>query len=236
MILSIRDVSVKYGKKQVLDHITCMVGQGVTGLLGDNGSGKSTLLRMITGVEKPTEGSIYLDELAPGCKEFRNILGYLPQDNPMYNLYSGWDYLKYVSCLKGIASKETDERIEDYLVRLNLWNDRKKKISQYSGGMRHRLGIIQAMLNSPKLLVLDEPTTGLDFSEKRSFYHMVETEFSDSIVILCTHDFDDVECLCRHIIMLKEGKILSDCDYEYRGQSLRECYEDGMFEFKTDQI
>ena len=192
MELKIKDLTKQYANKKAINHITCTL-TGITGLLGANGAGKSTLMRMICGVMKPTEGTIRLGQYDVTDKGYRNMLGYLPQDFGYYPEFTGMEFLMYVASLKGLDREKAKMRSRDLLQKVNLEGDAKMKIKIYSGGMKRRLGIAQVLLNKPKLIVLDEPTAGLDPKERVRFRHIFEELGKDNIVLLSTHIVSDIE-------------------------------------------
>lgn len=160
MELKIENLTKQYANKTAINHVTCTLKPGITGLLGANGAGKSTLMRMICGVMKPTKGKITLGEYDVTDKNYRNILGYLPQDFGYYPDFTGMEFLLYVAALKGLDKETAKKRSQKLLEQVNLEKDAKRKIKTYSGGMKRRLGIAQVLLNEPRLIVLDEILAG----------------------------------------------------------------------------
>lgn len=208
MHLEIKDVTKKYDKV-VLENINCTLENGVYGLLGPNGAGKSSLIRLLCHLEEPTSGKILLDGVPIGevGARYRSILGYVPQKVGYYPDYTAKDFLNYISILKGIPQTEAKIRIDEVLSQVNLSDTGMLKIKNFSGGMKQRLSIAQAVLNNPKILILDEPTVGLDLEERMKFKQFI-SEYSDNrIVILVTHIVSDIEDIGNEIIILKEGKI-----------------------------
>lgn len=195
MKLSVSNLSKNFINKKAVDQFSYDFENGIYGLLGPNGSGKSTLMRMLCDILKPTEGSITLD----GVKthdlddEFRNILGYLPQDFGYYPQFTAYDFLMYFAALKGYNNKEAKTKVEEVLQMVSLEDVKKHKIKTFSGGMKQRLGIAQALLNDPKILIVDEPTAGLDPKERNKFKNILARCAKDKIVILSTHIVSDVE-------------------------------------------
>lgn len=208
MELKISRVTKQFLEKIAVDRVSLSMKPGVYGLLGANGAGKTTLLRMICGVLTPDSGEISLDRFSVKEEEYRNCLGYLPQKFGYYPNFTAWDFLMYMAALKGIPRNRAKVRIEELLEAVNLKGSEKKKITAFSGGMKQRLGIAQALLNNPKLLVLDEPTAGLDPKERVKFRNMISRLGKERIVILSTHIVSDVEYIADEILLMKEGSIL----------------------------
>lgn len=208
MELKISRVTKQFLEKIAVDRVSLSMKSGVYGLLGANGAGKTTLLRMICGVLTPDSGEISLDRFSVREEEYRNCLGYLPQKFGYYPNFTAWDFLMYMAALKGIPRNRAKVRIEELLEAVNLKGLEKKKIAAFSGGMKQRLGIAQALLNNPKLLVLDEPTAGLDPKERVKFRNMISRLGKERIVILSTHIVSDVEYIADEILLMKEGSIL----------------------------
>lgn len=209
-MLTVNNVSKSYGKFSVLKDINIEFKNGVYGLLAPNGAGKTTLIKMLATLLFPDEGEILydgIDILAMG-DEYRDILGYLPQEFGYYKNYSPRRFLHYLSALKGIDKKRSKERIEELLKLVGLENVGDKKMRKFSGGMIQRVGIAQAMLNNPKILILDEPTAGLDPKERVRFRNLLAELSRERIVILSTHIVSDIESIANEIIMIKEGRIL----------------------------
>lgn len=208
MKLSVSNLSKTFTNKKAVDQFSYDFENGIYGLLGPNGSGKSTLMRMLCDILKPTDGSITLD----GVKthdlddEFRNILGYLPQDFGYYPQFTAYDFLMYFAALKGYNNKEAKSKVEEVLQMVSLEDVKKHKIKTFSGGMKQRLGIAQALLNDPKILIVDEPTAGLDPKERNKFKNILARCAKDKIVILSTHIVSDVENIANKIIIMKDGK------------------------------
>lgn len=210
MELNIDRVTKQYGPKIAVDRISLTLTPGVTGLLGANGAGKTTLMRMLCGILRPTSGSISLDGLDVSTEGYRAVLGYLPQDFGYYPSFSALDFLLYLGALKGMERKQAKERSLELLEVVGLGEVARKKIRTYSGGMKQRLGIAQALLNRPKLLILDEPTAGLDPKERVRFRTLIEEQGKESIVLLSTHIVSDVEHIAGRILMVKDGQLIYD--------------------------
>ncbi len=201
-------VTKQYQNKIAVDRVSLTLKPGVYGLLGANGAGKTTLMRMICGILKPTGGTITFDGKDVSEEGYRALLGYLPQDFGYYPEFTGMDFLLYLAALKGMGKLRARQRAEELLRLVSLGEDGKKKIKTYSGGMRQRLGIAQALLNHPRLLVLDEPTAGLDPRERVRFRSLIEELGQDSVVLLSTHIVSDLEHIADHILMMKDGQLI----------------------------
>lgn len=198
----------QYKNKLAVDRVSLTFNEGVYGLLGANGAGKTTLMRMLCGILTPNEGSVTFDGIDVSTEEYRNALGYLPQDFGYYPNFTGLDFLVYLATLKGIPKKRAVHRAKELISYVSLEEVSKKKIKTYSGGMKQRLGIAQALLNEPKILILDEPTAGLDPKERVRFRKLLENLGKDSIVILSTHIVSDVEKIADYILLMKDGQIV----------------------------
>lgn len=211
MVLTIERLTKQYGSKIAVDRLDGEFGNGVYGLLGANGAGKTTLMRMICGILTPTSGEIKLDgvnNLDMG-EEFREQLGYLPQDFGYYPEFKAKEFMLYIAALKGLPSANAKRRADELLEMVGLKEVANKKIKTFSGGMKQRLGIAQAMINDPKILVLDEPTAGLDPKERVRFRNLISDIASDRLVILSTHIVSDVEYIADEILMMKNGAFIA---------------------------
>lgn len=214
----------QYKNKIAVDRISFRFKEGVYGLLGANGAGKTTFMRMLCGILTPTGGAVSFDGIPAETEEYRACLGYLPQDFGYYPNFTGWDFLMYMAALKGISKKQAIRRTKELLELVSLTEMAKKKIKTYSGGMKQRLGIAQALLNDPKILILDEPTAGLDPKERVRFRNLIEETGKDSIVILSTHIVSDVEHIADTILMMKDGRMIFQGAREEITEDLEELY------------
>ena len=179
-----------------------------TALIGANGAGKTTLMRMICDIQNPTSGQIKYNgtDIKELGEDYRQVLGYLPQDFGYYPDFTAYDFLMYIAALKGLSKEKAEMRVNELLQIVNLENEKKQKVKTFSGGMKQRLGIAQAMLNNPKILILDEPTAGLDPKERVKFRNLISSFSQDKIVILSTHIVSDIEFIADEIIVMKAGK------------------------------
>lgn len=200
-----------YGDKIAVDHLNATFENGVYGLLGANGAGKTTLMRMICGILSTTSGAIQYDEqdITSMGEEYRELLGYLPQDFGYYPEFEAKEFMLYIATLKGIPPMMARRRTKELLELVGLSQVARKKIKTFSGGMKQRLGIAQAMLNDPKILVLDEPTAGLDPKERVRFRNLISDVASERIVILSTHIVSDVEYIADQIMLMRGGCIVA---------------------------
>lgn len=226
MELKIENLTKQYGNKMAIQNVSCTLKPGVVGLLGAIGAGKSTLMRMICGVMKPTSGTVRLEKYDVTDMGYRNLLGYLPQDFGYYPDFTGMEFLLYVAALKGLDKKTAKERSENLLEQVNLEKDAKRKVKTYSGGMKRRLGIAQTLLNDSKLIVLDEPTAGLDPKERVRFRHIFEQLGKDNIVLLSTHIVSDIEKCADRILVIKDGQKVFDGTEQETGKDLESFYLD----------
>ncbi|MCM1106868.1 MAG: ABC transporter ATP-binding protein [Blautia sp.] len=210
MELKIDRLTKQYKNKIAVDRLSYSFGPGIYGLLGANGAGKTTLMRMICGILTPTGGTITLDKTDVVSEAYRDRLGYLPQDFGYYPNFTGRDFLMYMAALKGIGKKAAKERVESLLTLVAMEDAADKKMKTYSGGMKQRIGIAQALLNEPDLLILDEPTAGLDPKERVRFRNLIAELGKGSIVLLSTHIVSDVDKIADRILMMKEGQLVFD--------------------------
>ena len=208
MELQFKDVTKDYGDIHAVNHVTYHMKKGVYGLLGVNGAGKTTLMRMLCTAINPTDGVILWDgkDIFSLGASYRSILGYLPQNYGFYPDLSVYDYMMYIASIKGLRSMTAKKRTIKLLEQVGLSEKSKNKMRTLSGGMLRRVGIAQAMLNNPKILVLDEPTAGLDPNERIRFRNLISELSEDRLVLLSTHIVSDVEYIANEIILMKEGK------------------------------
>ncbi|HEY0372686.1 MAG TPA: ABC transporter ATP-binding protein [Thermoanaerobaculia bacterium] len=210
-MLELRDVSHVYPNgTRALDHVSLSIARGMYGLLGPNGAGKSTLMRAIATLQTATEGSIHFGaiDVIREPEKLRRTLGYLPQDFGVYPRVSAYEMLDHMAVLKGVASP-ADRRttVETLLQQVNLWTVRKKNLSGFSGGMRQRFGIAQALIGNPELIIVDEPTAGLDPEERNRFLNLLAEIGENVVVILSTHIVEDVSDLCHRMAVLADGRV-----------------------------
>lgn len=216
MKLEIKNISKRYRKKTVLSDVNQSFERGIYGLLGPNGAGKTTLLNIIATVLPPSKGEVFCDgkNVYDIVQEYHSAVGYLPQKMGFYSHFTGYDFMKYIYHLKGGKAGDT-EQIDELLKRVNLYSVKDNRISTYSGGMKQRLGIAQAFLGKPSVLLLDEPTVGLDLEERAEFKNMVRQTGENSIVLLSTHIVSDIEEIADYILVMNEGKVLQNYDKNY---------------------
>lgn len=202
--------SYNHNKTYAVNHFSMTFTSGVYGLLGPNGAGKSTLMNMITDNLKADEGNISfcgIDIHKLGAN-YRNVLGYMPQQQNLYDDFTGEQFLWYMASLKGLKKKEAKEKIKELLAIVNLESDAYKKLKSYSGGMKQRILIAQALLNNPQILIMDEPTAGLDPKERIRIRNFISEISKDKIVLLATHVVSDVEYIAKEILMMKQGEMI----------------------------
>ena len=210
MELSLDRLTKHYGSKIAVDQVSAVLKPGVYGLLGANGAGKTTLMRMLCAILESTSGEVCFngkDVISMGA-DYRNVLGYLPQDFGYYPGYTAMEFLMYISALKGIPKKIARKRAEELLEEVGLSHVADKKVKTFSGGMKQRVGIAQALLNHPDILILDEPTAGLNPKERVRFRNLLSDYAGDRIVILSTHIVSDIEAIADEVLLMKKGKFV----------------------------
>ena len=225
-MLNIKNLRKIYkGSTKGIQDLTLTIESGdICAFIGANGAGKTTLMRMACGILEPTSGSVLYDDIPVSEEEYRDVLGYLPQDFGYYPEFSGMDFLMYFSALKGLSKRDGKARSEELLEMIGLSDVGKKKIKTYSGGMKQRLGIAQALINRPEVLILDEPTAGLDPKERVKFRNLIKDLGEKSIVFLSTHIVSDVECIADEILMMKSGQIIWKGSWDDNEGTLEDFY------------
>lgn len=210
MELSVHDLTKCYGHKRAVDHLSLTLSAGIYGLLGANGSGKTTLMRQLCALQRPTDGSITWDgrDIRAMGEDYRKLVGYLPQDYCCYPDFTAMDFMGYIGTLKGLNEKQLQQRSMELLTAVGLENVARRKTRTFSGGMKQRLGIAQALLGNPRILILDEPTTGLDPKERVRFRNLLREFSGNRIIILSTHIVSDVQRIADKIIIMRTGRLL----------------------------
>ncbi|WP_304943359.1 ATP-binding cassette domain-containing protein [Vallitalea guaymasensis] len=217
MELKIEGITKNYKNNTALDNFYCQLNSGIYGLVGPNGAGKTTLLRILATIIKPTKGRILIDgeDITLNEEDYRSIIGYLPQKLGFYRDYTVTRFLTYISNLKGVDKNLSRDKINNLLRLLNLSEYKDKKIKTLSEGIKQRIGIAQALLNNPSILIFDEPTLNLDPKERINFKNLISRLSSDKIIIISTHIISDIEYLSKEIILIKNGKkIIQDTPME----------------------
>ena len=223
--LKLINVQKNFKDKEAVKSVNYSFTNGVYGLLGENGAGKTTLMRLVCGVLKPTSGKICCDEIeiASLGAGYRNLLGYLPQDFGYYGDFTAERFLRYMAALKALPQEFAESRIDELLDMVELKSVKKKKLKTFSGGMIRRIGIAQALLNDPQILILDEPTAGLDPKERVRFRNVISSLGKNRIVILSTHIVTDVDYIADHILIMKEGRIIKEGTEQEVGDQVEGC-------------
>lgn len=230
-MLELCNISKKYKEKIALNDVSLKLDNGIYGLLGPNGAGKSTLMNIITGNLEPTEGTIKWEgtEVKELGSNYRSLLGYAPQQQGMYETFSGRRFLSYIATLKGISKSSMEDEINRVLLYVNMVEKSNQKIGTYSGGMKQRILIAQAIIGNPKLVILDEPTAGLDPKERVRIRERIAELSKDKIILVSTHVVSDIESIAKKIILIKTGKIIDYanvnglCD-KYNATNLEDVY------------
>jgi ABC-type multidrug transport system ATPase subunit len=212
MELTIDHLSKRYGRDFALRELSLRCEPGMLGLVGPNGAGKTSLMRMIATLLEPTEGTIRWNgqDIRTHGEALRQVLGYLPQDFGVYPEFTGRQFLRYLAAMKGLSSDRIHRRVDEVLEMVNLEQVADRKLPTYSGGMKQRIGIAQALLNDPELLIVDEPTAGLDPAERVRLRTLLASMTRNRIIILSTHIISDVEAVASRLLIVQEGRVLSD--------------------------
>ena len=210
MELCINNLTKQFKDKLAVDHVSLTITPGVWGLLGANGAGKTTLMRMAAGLLLPTEGTVTYDGVPIDVlgKSYRDIFGYLPQEFGYTPGFTAEDFMLYIASVKGLDPRYARRRTRELMKLVSLEGDMKRKIRTFSGGMKRRLGIAQALLNDPKILIMDEPTAGLDPKERAYFRNVIAEMAQDKIIIISTHIVSDIEYISDQVILMKKGRFI----------------------------
>lgn len=231
MELKIEGLTKKYGEKIALQDFSYTFSSGIYGILGANGAGKSTLMNLITDNVKRNGGKILWDgkEILELGKKFRSVIGYMPQQQGMYGEYSAVGFLRYIASIKEIPHKEANEQIKQLLEVVSLENTAHKKLGGFSGGMRQRVLLAQALLGNPQILILDEPTAGLDPKERLRIRNYISDLAENRIVFLTTHIVSDIESIAGEVLLMKNGRLIThgspaDLIAEVNGNNLEDVY------------
>jgi ABC-type multidrug transport system ATPase subunit len=212
MDLVIENLGKSYGRRWGVRHVSLRCGPGLVGLVGPNGAGKTTLMRMLATLTEPSEGTIQWNGQDTHTRgdTLRQALGYLPQEFGVYREFSGSQFLRYLAAMKGLPNDLAERRVEETLEQVNLQQVADRKLTTYSGGMKQRIGIAQALLNDPDLLIVDEPTAGLDPAERAHFRTLLASLTSSRLILLSTHIISDVEAVASRLVIMRAGQVLAD--------------------------
>ena len=224
MKLSVDRLSKQYKNKIAVDRVSFTLSEGVTGLLGANGAGKTTLMRMMTGILAPTSGEITADGIAVQTEEYRSLLGYLPQDFGYYPEFTAKEFIQYIAALKGLEKRHAKRKTDELLEIVGLSEVANKKIKTFSGGMKQRVGIAQAIVNDPKILILDEPTAGLDPKERVRFRNLIAEIGKNTIVLFSTHIVSDIDSIAKSLLMMRDGQIIYEGAWDKEQGDLEKFY------------
>jgi ABC-type multidrug transport system ATPase subunit len=199
----------RFGKKEAVSDLSFALPVGVYGLLGDNGAGKSTLMRILAAVDRQSAGGVTCDgmDIFRMDDDYRGLVGYMPQDFNVFPSFTAIEFVRYIGALKGLPKKALDDKVREVLKFVNLDDVADKKVRTFSGGMKRRAGIAQAIINDPGILILDEPTAGLDPNERIRFSNIISEMGSDKIILFSTHIISDIEAITDNVIILRDGKI-----------------------------
>ena len=223
MELQVEHLFRSYRKKEALRDVNFRLKKGTYGLLGENGAGKSTLMRIMSTVDFPTKGKIQYDgnDVFLMDEEYRSLIGYMPQNYSVYPSFTARDFLEYMGVLKGIPKEKLKSRIDEVLEFVNLSDVAGKRVKTFSGGMKRRIGIAQAIINEPEILILDEPTAGLDPKERIRFSNIISDMGKDKIVLLSTHIVSDIEAIASELVVMKKGEVLKTGNVDDLVQSVK---------------
>ncbi|MGN0374444.1 MAG: ATP-binding cassette domain-containing protein [Butyrivibrio sp.] len=210
MVIEIKNITKTYGNVKALDDLSVTFTNGIYGILGPNGAGKSTMINLLTDNVRRGEGEILCDgvDILKMGSDYRKILGYMPQQQKVYDNYSAISFMKYMAAIKGIPSKRAAGEIERLLKVVNLWDVRYKQLKGFSGGMKQRVLLAQALLGDPKFLILDEPTAGLDPNERIKIRNYIAEMSEDKIILFATHVVSDIECIADYVMLIKKGRLI----------------------------
>ncbi len=234
MNLTINEVTKKFGKKKALNCFCSSLDNGVYGLLGPNGAGKTTLINIIAGILRPDFGTVKFNEIDTQKlgQEYLDKIGYLPQNPLFYKKFKAREFLLYMCAIKGIPKRDSEARTDELLKMVNLWEERSKKIGAFSGGMKQRLGIAQSLLNDPDVIILDEPTAGLDPKERIRFRNIISNLSATKIILLATHIVSDIEYIASEVILIKDGNVIK----QDKPTNLFDNIKDKVWSIKVDEV